>query len=448
MGERSRAHHSRPVSAIVTAIAFLFAATIALVPPIFVATVSWRNQSVLLGTALEQYRFQLQRLVNRNPEGWRFEQVRIHGILTERSELLQEAPRVVTAVSGDDIPVAIEGSAQPWPVMSQSADLFDGAARVGLVTVTGSFRDRLIVVLWVGLASVAASGIVFWWVRWLPMRAVAAALAEAEQARIAADAARHMAEAANQAKSQFLANMSHELRTPLNAVIGFADIIALEVFGRVEPSRYQSYAADIATSARHLLGVINNVLDVSKISAGAMRLAEEEVDLADTVGSVLRLLRVEAERAGVTLQPIRVANPIIIHADRMMISSVLVNLVGNAIKFTPMHGFVRVDLVAGVAGVQIRVTDSGIGIPVDQLDRILQPFVQVEGAFQRRYAGTGLGLSLAKAMVDMHGGSLEISSEPNRGTTVCVHLPAERWLNASPCDVEGPILPMAAGLPG
>ena len=238
---------------------------------------------------------------------------------------------------------------------------------------------------------------------------------------------RRRAEAASESKSQFLASMSHELRTPLNAIIGFADLIRLELFGPMEPPRYLEYAQDIHSSGVHLLTMINELLDMAKIEAGHFDLHEDEVNLLEIGYEVIRMLRQSLLTARVALKlDIREALPHI-RADEQQVRRVLVNLLSNAIKFTPAGGKITLSAHENQdGGISVSVRDTGIGIPEDKLQKVLEPFEQVENSFTRTRAGTGLGLPLTKAMVEAHGGKLTISSTFGEGTCACVCIPPER----------------------
>jgi len=254
-------------------------------------------------------------------------------------------------------------------------------------------------------------------------------VAEGRQRGQELEAARMEAVRADAAKSQFLANMSHELRTPLNAVIGFADIIHGEMFGAGEAAwnRYKDYAGDIGASGRFLLDVINDILDLTKAAAGKAELREDRMSVADIVTGVGRFFRERAQEAELTLEIRGPEEDIELWADETKLKQVLLNLVSNAIKFTPAGG--RVSMRADVradGSLAITIADSGIGIAKADLDRIFQPFVQVDSSLSRRHAGTGLGLPLARSFVELHGGTVEIDSEPGTGTRATVLLPAAR----------------------
>ncbi|MCE9649603.1 MAG: CBS domain-containing protein [Parvibaculum sp.] len=246
---------------------------------------------------------------------------------------------------------------------------------------------------------------------------------------------RRRAEAANESKTQFLAGMSHELRTPLNAIIGFADLMRLQLLGPLEPPRYLDYVQDIHHSGVHLLRMINELLDMAKIEAGHVDLHEDVIDLREIGAEVLRMLRQSIETARVKLNVVMPSALPLISADEQHVRRVLVNLLSNAIKFTPAGGAITLrarELDNG--GLEFCVCDTGIGIPEDKLDKVLEPFEQVENSFTRTRAGTGLGLPLTKAMVEAHGGTLKLESRFGQGTTVCVSLPAERMIRPESID--------------
>ncbi|NEW85870.1 PAS domain-containing protein [Rhodopseudomonas sp. WA056] len=230
------------------------------------------------------------------------------------------------------------------------------------------------------------------------------------------------AEEANQTKSKFLANMSHELRTPLNAIIGFSEIMGSGMFGTLGSEKYQEYCHDIMTSGHYLLEVINDILDMSKIEAGRMRLEMEPLDLSKTIGESLKVVAGRAEHKHLDLRA-EVGDQIPIVADRRAIKQILINLLSNAVKFTPDAG--RVTVRSRIAGdsIVLMIADTGIGIPPQSLRRLGQPFEQVESQLTKSYHGSGLGLAIAKSLVNLHGGSMRLRSTLGEGTVVMVSLP-------------------------
>ncbi len=243
--------------------------------------------------------------------------------------------------------------------------------------------------------------------------------------------AKEIAELASRSKTEFLANMSHELRTPLNAVIGFSDLILKQANGPVGTPKYIEYAEGINQSGQHLLDIINDLLDLSKIEAARQTLSESIVDIADAVQVCRRLVQTRADDGNVQVGVKRATNPLRLRADRRLLKQILLNIMSNAVKFTGPGGRVTVETELAPDGqATIRVSDTGIGIKAQDLRRIMQPFQQVDGSSARRHEGTGLGLSLAKAMTELHGGTLDLQSEFGAGTVVTLVFPKERVRHA------------------
>ena len=246
-------------------------------------------------------------------------------------------------------------------------------------------------------------------------------LREAEAARAAAEAARRKAEADAAGRARFLANMSHELRTPLNAIMGFSDIMRVRLFGDL-PGKYAEYAELIHESGGHLLDVINDVLDMSKIEASKFQLSREVFDAREAVNASLRLVRVQADDAGVALRGVLPADPLEIDADRRALKQIVLNLVSNALKFTPAGGSVTVSADRAGDAFELVVADTGVGIAAEDLERLGKPYEQA-GDAEGRAQGTGLGLSLVRAFAELHGGRMTLESRLGEGTAVTVRLP-------------------------
>jgi signal transduction histidine kinase len=225
--------------------------------------------------------------------------------------------------------------------------------------------------------------------------------------------------------------MSHELRTPLNAVIGFTDLMRQGMFGSLGNERYEEYATLIYDSGQLLLDLISDMLDMAKIEAGKLELNFERVDLTGTIEDSVRLLTNRAESSGIELTVDAPATPISLTADRRAVKQVLLNLLTNAIKFTPAGGQVDVRVRVDHQRVIVGVRDNGIGIPADELPRLGKPFEQVCGDPMLAKSGTGLGLALVRALVEKHGGQMRIDSEEGVGTEVSVDFPLTRLNRAA-----------------
>jgi PAS domain S-box-containing protein len=251
-------------------------------------------------------------------------------------------------------------------------------------------------------------------------------ITELKQAGEELDIARKEAEAANSAKSHLLANVSHELRTPLNAILGFSEILAGEMLGPLG-ERYRDYAKDIHDSGLHLLSIIDDLLDLSKIEAGRLNLNEDIVDVVELFDTVSRFVRERASSAGLTMSIDLPVDMPALKADRRAMRQVLLNLLSNSVKFTPAGGHIALEAIREpCGGIGFRVRDNGIGIAAGDIHRAMEPFGLINSSLSRRYIGTGLGLPITRALVELHRGRFELTSEPGVGTTATVYLPADR----------------------
>jgi cell cycle sensor histidine kinase DivJ len=268
----------------------------------------------------------------------------------------------------------------------------------------------------------------------------------AEEALVAA---RAEAERANAAKSRFLAVMSHELRTPLNAIIGFSDMLGNETELRIDAARRHEYTRLINESGHHLLAVVNEILDMSRLETGDFEITPEPIRLGAIIAGCGELLALKAQEAGVTLKSDMPAGFPEIVADKRAIKQILINLVSNAIKFSNRGGTVTVAARVDGQHILLDVEDGGIGIAADDIARIGNPFFQVRGTYSRQQDGTGLGLSIVKGLVKLHGGDLEVESRPGQGTRMVVRLPldCERVVGASPIPFVGAMHNNAAKAP-
>ena len=252
-------------------------------------------------------------------------------------------------------------------------------------------------------------------------RSLASEVQERKRVARALHNAKEEAEIANHAKSGFLAMISHELRTPLNAIIGFSEILSEQMFGPLGHKKYSGYVKDIRNSGQHLLGLINNILDLTKVEANEFNLRRQTMNLAEAIDDVLRLFDGQASAAAQLIE-LDLEKPLpALHADPGAIRQILINLVSNALKFTPDGGLIVLSAkLADDGRLTISVSDNGIGIPKEHIDGVFQPFSQVDSSLARKYEGTGLGLPLTKSLVQLHGGTIHIESVPRHGTTVYV----------------------------
>lgn len=249
--------------------------------------------------------------------------------------------------------------------------------------------------------------------------------ARTEEYRLARDAAQE----ADRAKTEFLANMSHELRTPLNAVIGFSDVMRTEALGPIGSPKYQEYVRDINESGHLLLSLINDLLDMSKIESGKEELVEESVTLQSSVETALKLVSDRIRKKDIVVEVDIDPTMASLWADERKVKQILTNLFSNAVKFTPNNGSISVKAwCRPESGFVVQVADTGIGIAPEEIPKALSKFGQIESSLSRDYDGTGLGLPLAKSYVELHGGSLDLQSEKDVGTTVSLRFPASRMI--------------------
>ena len=242
--------------------------------------------------------------------------------------------------------------------------------------------------------------------------------------------AKEVAELASRSKTEFLANMSHELRTPLNAVIGFSEMMEAQLFGPLGHQNYVNYAADIHRSGEHLLGVINDILDMARIEAGKIQLNEEAVEVASVTATAVRLIDQRASAGQVTIGTALPDDLPELLADARLVKQCLINLLSNAVKFTPSGGRIEIRAERTPEGwLALRITDTGIGIAAEDMERVMAPFGQADSALHRRYEGTGLGLPLVKSYMELHGGVLRLDSAPGEGTTATLLFPPQRLVS-------------------
>jgi signal transduction histidine kinase len=366
---------------------------------------------------------------------WRFSGHRISELVA--FVVLPDDPASVLVSDWRGGQVAQAGAPQDAFVFRVNVPIIASAEIVGSVTVAASLEPlfaKLGLLMGIGIALGAA---IYGCVHRLPLRALRstmASLAETQnelRAQVArteaaleiARSEQNRSEQASRMKSEFLANMSHELRTPLNGIIGFSDLMQMQAFGALN-ERYRSYSEDINKCGNHLLKIINDILDVAKIEAGRLTLEAKPIDLDDLLGECAGMLQPQAESSGVALTVVAEPYSPRIVGDRVKLQQVLLNLLSNAIKFTPRGGTVTAAARDGRPGwAEMVVADTGIGMTSEEIALAFQPFRQVDNSHTRKYQGTGLGLTLARALTKLHHGALDVSSEPGRGTTVTVRLP-------------------------
>ena len=237
------------------------------------------------------------------------------------------------------------------------------------------------------------------------------------------------AEAANRAKSEFLANMSHELRTPLNAIIGFSELMQSGLFGSLGSERYEEYVRDIHGSGNYLLGVINDILDMSKIEAGRFSLDRETIDLAPLILEAVRVISLQAEKKAIAIDT-NIADAMTLDGDRRAIKQIAINLLSNAVKFTGQGGRIAVRARKTSGAITLTIEDNGCGIPAEALKKLGKPFEQVQNQFSKSHSGSGLGLAISRSLAQLHGGALKIRSTHGAGTIVSVRIPLKTGIVA------------------
>ena len=241
--------------------------------------------------------------------------------------------------------------------------------------------------------------------------------------------AKRSADEANRAKSEFLASMSHELRTPLNAILGFSEVIKEELFGPVGQAKYVDYAHDVHSSGQHLLDLINDILDISKIDAGKVELREENISIPGLIADAASLVRERAQKSGVGLEVLTATSLPLLVADKRLLKQILLNLLSNAIKFTPAGGRVTVKAALEAnGGMRITVSDTGIGMNPEDITKAMSPYGQIDSRVSRKHEGTGLGLPISHSLARLHDGELDVQSKPGQGTSITLILPPQRVL--------------------
>ena len=431
-------------------LALLIGVVTAVSIPLGYLGLAYRDQAEELSFQAELTALRLARHIDLQGPTWYAAQEQLDMVIAG------DRPRSLPLLQSVGLPdgrvVLRQGVEPAWPSHAGSGAILVQDERVGVVTVEGSLRPLLLNTALLALFSLALGGGAYLAFYLLPLRALERNLLHLRETLETLEAnatetiyayeelkrqhrlveetthelmkARDEALTADRAKSAFLATMSHELRTPLNAIIGFSEVLTLGIFGPLANDRYRDYCQAIGDSGRHLLAVINDVLDISKIEAGKLQLHFEEIDLEKLLRGCCALVRAKVDESGIGLD-LEPADPALsrLWVDPVKLKQIVLNLLTNALKFTPSGGNIRISMYQEPGALAFSIADSGIGMSASDVKLALQPFQQVENSHSRRYEGTGLGLPLAKALVEQHGGRLEIDSTPGRGTTVTVLLP-------------------------
>lgn len=332
----------------------------------------------------------------------------------------------VTAMVGSNLPRAMLGGTVPLAVMGAVSLAWEGTYLSYTIAAFVAIAEGFFIMLAVRMHQTS--------LMMLEYRAEKDSLiAELEQAKAVSDDSRRRAEEANLAKSRFLATMSHELRTPLNAILGFSEIMQGEVFGPIGNSHYKEYATDIHNSGKHLLNLINEILDLSRIEAGRYQLNEEAVTLAHVVEDCHHLIKLRAKTKSITVSLQFEPNLPKIWADERAVRQIILNLLSNAVKFTPANGeiWVKMGWTSG-GGQYVSVRDNGPGIPAEEIPIVLSAFGQGSLAIKTAEQGTGLGLPIVQALMQMHGGRFELKSKLREGTEAIITFPASRVMEVMP----------------
>ncbi|MBF0296569.1 MAG: response regulator [Magnetococcales bacterium] len=420
-------HPSVPLSRLVTRTAALIASLVFLLPPIIHLLFGWQHIQKQLETELRIHVIFMNRFISTNPVIWPEQGIRLRAVL-EEIHTPQTAMRVIHFEPNRQERVVMEIlDPLPWPFRGHRAAIHDYSEVAGAVEIAVSMRPMLLSALPTLLFSLMLGLLVFVPLRHIVLRITRQAIATLEEAR-------EIAETANQTKSQFLANMSHELRTPMNAIIGLTDL-ALRAH---PPPKIHDYLTKSASASHSLLRIINDILDFSKIEAGKLQLESTDFLLRDVFDRILDLFRAKIQAKNIELVVLVAAEcQYVLNGDALRLHQVLMNLIGNAIKFTE-HGAIVVEVSTLDAvpnegewvTLQFSVADSGIGMTPEQIAHLFQPFIQADGSITRKYGGTGLGLAICKQLVGLMGGRLWVESMPAQGSTFrfTIRLPRRRAL--------------------
>ncbi len=433
------------------------------IPGLFFAT-AYKYEDLSLNRTARDRADQLSEFIYQHPDMWQYSDHRLSQILRARPRN-EQSNLMIGMIGLDGIVIASSHSSENFDILHKSHGLlleglsavFEGTELVGTVHVSQSLWPILSNTGWISIFSVVLGLTIFTILRTLPLRALKERLSEMqeneqalqlkvtdlEQAHIKLKtqsrtliqmthdlrAARDTARAADHTKTNFLSSMSHELRTPLNAIIGFSETIINETYGPVENLRYREYTRDIFESGRHLLGLINEILDLSKVEAGKEDIKDDQIEVLVVTRAALKMVEPRAAQNEIELELDCPDGLPMICADERKLKQILVNVLSNAVKFTKAGGKVTIRTSwQENKGYTFQVIDNGIGIAPDDIAAVFTPFTQIDGELSRKYDGTGLGLSLTKSLMELHGGEITLESKIGRGTTVTLKFPVERTI--------------------
>jgi signal transduction histidine kinase len=420
---RSRQAEAGRLVRLVTWLAWAVAAIVVILLPASYFTVGYSYEVRHLVTEANLQSVNLSRADGAVLESWRKDPASLRALLPLAADAHKDV--MYRVIAEDGTLVAVIGFVQQNPILTRGALLTFTDGTVGLLEVQRSLTPllyRTAIAAATGLVLAAALLLIFWMV---PARIIGRTFSRLVQSETDLVLARDHAEAANRAKSEFLAVMSHELRTPLNAIIGFAEMMQRNSFGPLGHKRYDEYVGDIHASGRHLLEMVNDILDLTKAEAGKLELQQETVDMVDVTETTCRMVAPQARAESITVNNRLPRNLPLLRGDERRLTQILLNFVSNAVKFSNTGGRVDIEgLVEEDGTLEISVRDNGIGIAEADIPRVMKIFQQADNGHTRRYGGTGLGLPLAKRLIELQGGSMVLESKLECGTRVIARFPA------------------------
>ena len=420
---RSRQAEAARLVRLVKWLAWAVAAIVAVLLPASYFVVGYSYEARHLVTEANLQSANLSRSDGTVLESWRKDPTRLRALLPLAAGAHKD---VMYRIIGEDGGiVTVIGFAQDNPILTRGAMLAFEDGTVALLEVERSLMPllyRTAIAAATGLVLAGTLLLIFWMV---PARIIGRTFGRLVQSETDLVLARDHAEAANRAKSEFLAVMSHELRTPLNAIIGFAEMMLRNSFGPLGHKRYEEYVGDIHASGRHLLEMVNDILDLTKAEAGKLELQVEAVDMIEVADTACRMVAPQARAESIMVSNRLPRNLPLLQGDERRLTQILLNFISNAVKFTNAGGRIDIDgFIEADGSMLISVRDNGIGIAEADLPRVMKIFQQVENGHTRRYGGTGLGLPLAQRLIELQGGSLILESKLGYGTHVAARFPA------------------------